>query len=387
MHVVSMMYIKCICMQVAYSIRNIKKKESDYDIMIYHSNLRNHSESKPTLPTLPTLLTLITLVSFWGNRIILGFFVFSLSTTCFLLSVGAVHSQDLSLSVSPPITEVLIKPGKEISQRYIVTNNGEDTVLKVYIQPFSPTGTKGDVALGRKVPGVDLPLALSCFTIEKPKLLLGESFALLKGMSQEIVLKISIKEEIPQGDYYFTLIFETEEKTKLGGPGGSAKAMIGSNILLTISQNGEPMKLAKISKFEVPKFIDSFSDLNIDIQVANAGEAKFKTIGEVSIKPLIGKEKTIKIAPQNILISSKRDILCLDGEQIIPCGTNSKFLLGIYKTSLSFRTDSEPKTYREEKTTVVLPFTLLIGLSVTYVFYKSVKTKTSKPKKRHDKNA
>ena len=68
--------------------------------------------------------------------------------------------------------------------------------------------------------------------------------------SQQILLRIRIPENITDGDYYYSLLAETTPPTSSEGIGSArAKATIGSNILVTISNSGNIDIKPKISIF------------------------------------------------------------------------------------------------------------------------------------------
>ncbi|MBI3379542.1 hypothetical protein HY029_02165, partial [Candidatus Gottesmanbacteria bacterium] len=86
--------------------------------------------------------------------------IFALCT----LHLRQAYAQSLSLSISPPLLEVMIKPGKSITQVYKLTNNGEPIVITTNVSELDSTGIKegagvnpdkwisilsNDIALGR----------------------------------------------------------------------------------------------------------------------------------------------------------------------------------------------------------------------------------------------
>ena len=68
----------------------------------------------------------------------------------FLGFVPSAHAQTLSLSVSPPLTEVMIIPGKSVSQTFTFINEGQDGMAKIYIIPFTAEDESGNVELDEK---------------------------------------------------------------------------------------------------------------------------------------------------------------------------------------------------------------------------------------------
>src|SRR3990167_6852006 len=58
--------------------------------------------------------------------------------TVLFLGVPIVTAQQLALSVSIPLLEITIKPGKSVLIAYTVGNNGDPTALRARILPFRP---------------------------------------------------------------------------------------------------------------------------------------------------------------------------------------------------------------------------------------------------------
>ncbi|MDO8340693.1 MAG: hypothetical protein Q7T59_01840, partial [Candidatus Woesebacteria bacterium] len=64
------------------------------------------------------------------------------------LSNNIVNAQNaISLSITPPIFEVMIKPGKEVRQVFSIENLGGDTILTPKVVYFVPSDENGNVDL------------------------------------------------------------------------------------------------------------------------------------------------------------------------------------------------------------------------------------------------
>jgi uncharacterized membrane protein len=72
--------------------------------------------------------------------------------------------------------------------------------------------------------------------LDNSKLKLGEPFVLKTNDFKQLLLRIRIPEGAPEGDYYYTLLAETQPPTALDGSSTSqAKVAIGANILVTVT--------------------------------------------------------------------------------------------------------------------------------------------------------
>jgi len=295
---------------------------------------------------------------------------------------SSIHAQSLGLSISPPIDEIMIIPGHEVIRTFTITNDGNDGVASIYIIPFRAQGENGNVALDEKgVIGPSSPFA-SWFGLTSPVTSFGEKFYMAGGQKQNISIKISPPDGIAEKDYYFTLLYKLDNNI----PGGIAlsgptnQARIGANLLISASKDGNPEKTPNIVEFTAPKIIDSLGKLNFNIRIGNFGSYVFKPEGTITIKPTFGSPETLIVAPFNVISDSIRNIPCLNGEETLPCISNSKVLVGIYTSTLKISADGNDATEEKTVTTIAFPFSITLGLIFvlsTYQVVRNAKRKTN----------
>ncbi|MCJ7740227.1 hypothetical protein MUP32_02835, partial [Candidatus Microgenomates bacterium] len=75
------------------------------------------------------------LIQIFRNLIIL-FVIYNLS---FIIS-SPVRAQSLSLSIAPPVVEIMIKPGKTITQTIKIANGGESTIITPLLREYTLNG-------------------------------------------------------------------------------------------------------------------------------------------------------------------------------------------------------------------------------------------------------
>jgi len=258
-------------------------------------------------------------------------------------------AQTLSLGLWPPILEVIIMPGKSITQAYTITNSGEETIINTKILPFEPSGEHGNISLGGPTSTEVGPLQNEPqFSFDNANLSLGKPFRLRSGEVAQVILKIRIPENCPEDDYYDTLLFNTPPGAKIGQSVSRQAGTIGANILLTVSKDGKPLKKGEILEFGLQRrllcigkgvsltcLIDSLDPLEFLLRVKNTGRAFFKPFGEISVGGLLGQKGEIEILPENILSQASRQIngQCQTEEKIYPCPLTwqPKFLFGPYQ--------------------------------------------------------
>jgi len=259
-----------------------------------------------------------------------------LSLWCLVFAAGLttrpVHGQNVSLSIWPPILEIMIQPGKEFTQAYEISNqSGVDLYLKAKVVPFHPNDLEGGIVLDLEQP------AERYFSLTNGNIFLNQTFRLPANSRQQLVLKIAVPKDEPEGDHYFTFLIEQSAEGKFAGDaGGRASIKLGSNILLTVSQSGLPAKQALIVKFQPrPKIADLLQKVRLEVLIENIGPSFFKTIGKIEISHRLFKKRTaeLELRPDNVLVNSRRRITCQND-----CSFAS-LLPGPYQAKLSFSPD------------------------------------------------
>ena len=311
---------------------------------------------------------------------------------CFLFSVFSfqlreVKAQSLSLSLWPPIFEAMIMPGKSITQAYTITNSGLDTVIDTKIPRFEPSDELGNITL---VEEVQADQKCPLFSFENANISLGIPFRLKSGDSEQVILRISIPENCPEDDYYFTLLFSTPPGAKIGQSVAREAGTIGANLLLTVSKDGQPLRKGEIAEFSLinclslPIFnlclMDSLDSVEFILKVKNTGRAFWKPFGKVKIEGLLRQAKEIEIIPENVLTKANRQLhgQCQAGEEIYPCPLiwEPKFLLGPYRAKAEIAiTSPQGDKINSQVTFLAFPFKLGLAILVVLITVAFIKTK------------
>lgn len=305
---------------------------------------------------------------------------------CFL-TLGFVQAQQVSLSISPPLLEVVIKPGKSILVAYTLDNFGDPTGIKTKVRPFEPTGNIGNTAIKDDFEG---PIQ---FSLDNADLRLDQSYFLRSRERQQILLRMRIPEGAPEGDYYYTLLNETQPPPVTEGISSPrAQAAIGSHILITVSESGKLNIEGKITTFDVSptyvlpffgkkiKIVESSDMIPVRLSIENKGKNMIKPSGEIVLKGNLGEKATYSILSQNVLSQSRR-VLTATPSATIDCDSKSNrklcqspsslllrgFFIGVYKLSatLSFG-EGTPNLYASTSF-VALPLKLTLGLIIILI--------------------
>jgi len=252
----------------------------------------------------------------------------------YLLAATPALAQTLSLSIWPPLLEVIIQPGRTITQAYQITNNSDHELsITPNIFPFEPVGEEGQIKINKfdsneiKSKIKNQKSKLDFFSFESGERF-NQSFLLPVGQTKQLVLKISIPKETPEKDYYYTLLFSTasQDLTKGGQSETSSVTQIGTNILLTISRTGKPLLLGRILEFRSPTIIDSFSSVNFTVRLENWGKTFWKPFGQIKIKGILKQKGEVKLLEQNILANSSRQLTVPSFKPALPIGPFKAFL-------------------------------------------------------------
>lgn len=283
--------------------------------------------------------------------------------TLFYLSIKIIKAQDaISLSITPPIFETMLQPGKEVKHIYSIENLGGDTVLTPKIVYFTPSDENGNI---------DLTKTLAPEWVNYSK----DSFSIKNQEKIEFNVIISPPINTSETDHFLTLIFETNIPTDILGQNSSLyKTTIGSNILLTISKDGNPKKSAEIKLFKAPKIIDSMSDINYSLILQNNGNSFWKPTGKIIVQGL-NLNSTLTLAPLNIVSGYSRKIPCIENEELIDCKISKKPLIGLYESNLEFRMDDSAEVKTLKVTTFAFPFSIVFIISLILVIFIRLKKK------------
>lgn len=294
--------------------------------------------------------------------------------------VKPIFAQTLSISIYPPIYEVIMIPGKSVTQTFEIANNGQDGMAAIYLVPFRPQGEEGSVALDEEnIVNSSSPYA-QWFSIISPVSNFGEKFYIAGGQTKSISVKLSPPENAAEKDYYFTLIYELDNEIpqNMITTGSKNRARIGANILISLSENGTPLKNPEIVEFSAPKIIDSLGKLDFKIRIGNRGTYVFKTNGQIDIKPTLGPSEALDIAPFNVAANSIRNIPCLDNEEIGDCVSRNKVFLGIYKSTLEISADGSSPAQSATTVTIAFPFSILLTAALIFITYRTIKKNKSR---------
>lgn len=265
------------------------------------------------------------------------FFIWVLFVSWGLFFVPFVNAQQVSLSISPPLLELFIKPGKSIMFTYKLDNLGDPAFINLKILPFEAKDNLGHIKIKPEFEG---PVR---FSLDNSDLGLEQPFFLKTNDSQQILLRIRIPENITDGDYYYSLLAETTPPTAIEGISSArAKATIGSNILITISNSGNIDIKPRVVLFSTRggstfnrnwKIFDSSDKIPLVFIVENKGKNVIKPEGQIILKGNFGETAKYDVISKNILAGSQRLLEATPSTQI-NCDDKRTGQVCLFPTSL-----------------------------------------------------
>lgn len=312
-------------------------------------------------------------------------FLFFFATYYVLLPTPS-FAQQITLSIAPSLLEVIIKPGKSILVAYSLQNLSDPTIITARVLPFIPKGNNGNLEILKEFSG---PIR---FSLNNADIAIDKPFFMRSRDQQQLLLNIRVPEGATEGDYYYTLLAETQPPPGIEGTSSSqAKTTIGANILITVTSTGETDVKGKIVLFEIlPRYdinffgkrhrlFDSNDKIPLMFSIENTGKNLVKPQGTITLRGNFGERAEYDILPQNILAESQRIVTAT------PSATFDKpaslvlsgFFIGAY--SLSANVDfgeGSPRLFASSSF-VALPikFTIVLiaGIFITILIVKKIR--------------
>lgn len=331
------------------------------------------------------------------QKICRGSFFSFFFLACLIASLAGkptrAENQELSLGIWPPILELTIQPGRSFTQKYTIFNTG-NSLLKIIpqISRFQPADEMGNIKLEEETSQEEN----DWFSFQPPTFNFGQTFDLPAGKSLDLSLKIAPPLKAKEDDYYFSFFLQTSPTAKeTSSSVVRSQAKIATNILLAVSQTGQPARKAIIKEFQLincgnfqlpglPCLIDSFDQPRFFVKIGNQGRSFFKPIGRIVVGGWLGQSYILNLFPSNILVGSSRIINCQEntsGTEISPasqpCRLAGRFFLGPYRAELAFGPDSFNNQYRQTLVFWAIPGKLLLSLLTTTLIILMIKSKAN----------
>lgn len=285
----------------------------------------------------------------------------------YLVGVAGVRAQSLSLSISPPILEVMIKPGKSVTQVYKIANNGEAMVTTLKLVEMTEVGIKEDPSF----------VAENWITVATSELIFNRPFLLPAKVEKQLIIRINPPLGTKEQDYYRAIVLTTSPPPAEGTSISSFSQQLASPLLIRVTSTGLLAKSTQITKFDLPTLLDSFTPLKLNIEVKNTGSTYFRPIGKITLTGLVGKGE-YTLAPVVLLVDQTRKLLTENqlGTTVSPPTLSlSGFFLGKYQVGADFTLDEGTIRVTQTKTFYALPWKAGVGIVAVAILMLIIKRK------------
>lgn len=287
-------------------------------------------------------------------------------------------AQGLNLSISPPIFQATIKPGKSVSQVFTIYNNSSNPIkLTPRIVPFLPEDDQGNPSLKPQ----SNPAWLTYFSLANSKIFLNQPFTLPANSSDQLVLSIKIPENSPTIDHYATLLLSSQENPTedlLTFNQSPVAGSIGTNILLTIANEVAPPTILNIKdlkpvetkyiKIGQTYFLDNFSPIHFTAKVENLGNHLAEAHGLFQIRKKTNIIHIQSLVPVNVLAQSTRELTASPSGKLN--FTPKITQMGRYQATLNIR--SENGSTQNSINLILLPIKGFFGLLLALFLLTSI---------------
>lgn len=249
--------------------------------------------------------------------------VFSLLLSLIFIPARA-YADELSLGIYPPITQISATPPSAITSKLTIQNiNDRPASLDIQFIPFVPSDSaNGELSFTANVPA-DSPYAVLFERIGiYDRDLKIQKLNLEPFETKTLTLIINLEKGDSRGDYYFSVVFISQDSGGKAGSTASLPAGIASNVLLSIGPLGKTA--GAIERFSAPSFLDK-GPVPFSLRLKNSSDHYITPTGTITISNMFGQQVSkLEIAPQAILAASKRYMI--DSNQASPSAALSYFL-------------------------------------------------------------
>lgn len=203
-------------------------------------------------------------------------FILLFALTFLLLPQNA--NATAGMSVSPPVTEILISPNKSVSTTIQLTNEGVDTSVILSLHRLIPQGDQGHSTVDPKpLDQTSIPVVIKLVGKE-----LGIPFALAAGQTQAITIQLEAANLDEPTDLYFALLARSVNED--ASPTESqATPGITALFMTTITPSASlPTNIALVPP-ALPIIQDTTKNLNFEVKAENKTNIMLQVQGKAKL--------------------------------------------------------------------------------------------------------
>lgn len=313
------------------------------------------------------------------SAVVLSFFLFLPKDT---------YANGTTISISPSLFQIEAKPPADVWAPFVLKNTSTQPVtLSIGYKAFDPQAShNGNVVFlknGQLIQGEDKKIFDKMQVVDDNNLS-QNTFSLAPKQSTQLRLHISLPNNEPSSDYYFSLIFlqtsnqpdqNVSNNTEAQRSSSTLQAGIGANILLAVGDKQTPQ--GTIDTFQTPWFVQS-GPVSFTLTVFNDGAHFIAPSGKIMIKNMFGQTvgkidlpNTVILAGTGRTLSSKNSTISAnqtDGQEYPQAFWQEPFLLGMYTATATISLSDAGPIYIRSIHFFAFPLEYLIGFFVFIVF-------------------
>lgn len=301
--------------------------------------------------------------------------VLSILLLLFIVSVNKSFAQEFHISIEPTVIQIDATPPAEFQAPFRITNLSNTSITLTPLLIPIESEDDGQVRLNLKAEE-----NLSTVIRDRISIIDGNEsvtkITLRPGEAKNLILFMNLKEGDPVGDYYFSVVFNSEGRNIEDSSSSSIPAGIGMNVLVSLGPKVSPT--AEIVDFSTSKILTS-GPVFFSLKLKNTGKHLIQPEGSVRIKNMFGKEVAkLKILPQYILANSERFLI--DEAQASPSAQLSeimsknkngfpsiawdeKFLLGFYTATVELKLEENGPEVGQDFVFFAIPLQVIAIIS------------------------
>jgi len=287
--------------------------------------------------------------------IILSTLFYLLSTIYFLRStVGVVHAQTATLSISPPVVEILIAPNKKATQTFNIKTQGDNVSIIPELHLVKPSDSTGHMSVDPN------PVNLSTLPIivNSPEHPLGQQLHIV-GENLPLTLSFEAPNTDAPIDTYLALVVKAVSTSPFQST-SVATPSISALMLITLNPTGVMPINLEIKNFDLGAVHDSWLPLTPHPSLYNQSSIMIRPQGNYEILDPSGKTIfTLPLYPNLVLGNSSRNLQSTIKD--LPSDltwTPSWHDFGPYTVRLTIESQGGTKLTQIEKTIWLIPLRL-----------------------------
>lgn len=286
------------------------------------------------------------------------------------LFIGSIPAKagTLSLSLEPSIIEINAIPPANTTTNLVIKNLSENQVaLKIEIKPFKAKSEKGEIEY---LSAENFPMLKNIQILDSKTPV--ENIILGPKQEKNLTLSVNIPKDTNISDYYFSIIFISENKLIPTSTSSLNQLGIAANVLLSVGSLED--QSATLEEFSTKLFYEK-GPVDFTIRIKNKGAHFIKPKADMIINNMFGQSiGHLELDPVNVLSDSIRSI---------PNAVwNENFILGLYTATLNVSLSQDGPSFTRSIRFLAFPFQGLIAivmiLIVMVIIINKIRTKMNK---------